>query len=375
MIGKSIKILAVLCLFFSSAFAESDGVLMRKPVQPSAQEMEFADEFIDIQDAIRLNGTFGPSGNYDKKMRSSAPVPQKQKVGEDVLVNRLPRGREEAETTVTFPEKAAPEAPAQDDAVLPEKTAPGKDEIILKAVSPEQQESRSVLLDGETKEQNLPMKKTVELHDEKAPPIEDVRQKEYMDEDDPFLTRKDVTAIPFKFSEREKPCFFFSLSNRDDIELWKDLRKNRDANAAILDGRLEIVLPSFGESDIIPLMVYHYALESGKDKAVEFLDWTTRQPRGWMDVKYADYLNEQEKKERKFEIEADIDQWMREKGLDTDMLYSDRGTQMRIAKKINADTKKYKKTVRGEKHPCVYVNGRERSGYFESIRSLPMHQR
>lgn len=370
-----ILVLLVLFLFPAYGFAASDGVLINKPVRPSAQEMEFADEFIDIKDAIRLNGTFGPSREYDSKMKSSAPsLPKKEKVGEDVLVSKLPRGKEEAETTVTFPEKAAsPEKTGGPEKLVkaqgPEKLAKAD------AETPEEPENRSVLLDGETRERDLPMRKTVELHDEKAPPIENVRQHEYMDEDDPFLTRKDVSDIPFRFSEKEKPCFFFSLSNKDDIELWKDLRKNRDANTAILDGRLEIVLPSFGESDIIPLMVYQYALESGKDKAVEFLDWTTRQPRGWMDVKYADYLNDQEKKERKFEIEADIDQWMHEKGLDTDMLYSDRGTQMRIAKKINADTKKYKKVVRVEKHPCVYVNGRERSGYFEPIRSLPMHQR
>lgn len=368
--------------------SSSESASSPKEVEASglSEEEEYANEFIDIRDAIRLNGTFGPSRAYEKRLKKLSKKPEKIENQEpvlpsmeEVLVDELPRGFKKDANAKGKKEQGKKNSAARNvkaeksealDGKEPEKE--GENEKNQPENAEKKKVVKSMLLEGNENAEEAEKSATI---DKETPEIEEVEQDIFIQEEDPFLKRKDVTDIPFKFRDGEKITLFISLFNVDDLDLWRDLRKNKAASRALADGIIEVVLPGSGDSEIMPLMVYHYAREKKSEDAFAFIDWIARKPVGWLDVKYAGYLDDKERLERKYKMEKAVDGWMRKKGLDVEKLYSDRGIQMTIAKKINADAKKYKKMVRKDKHPAVYVNGRERSGHFESIRSLPMHQR
>lgn len=289
------------------------------------------EEFIDIREAMKNNGSFGPVKTPVRKKRTEA-------------------GGE----------------PAEAEGLKPVASGGGGEKKSISELETPKIGDRvkSVLEEpGEEPEAGVD-----------APPIENVRQEQFVREDDPFVRRKDVSKIPFKFRDGEKVDVFIDPRNIDDLALWRDMRDNEAVNGALLDGVVDVWMPPLDDA-IAPSMIFAYALEKDRAKALDFIDYVAFQAEGWLDARRAAWLGEKEREQKGREVDEALDAWMRRAGLEPDELYDDRGVMLKTARSMNEMEKRRKSMAKGDKHPAVYVNGRERSAYFEPIRSLPPNRR
>lgn len=210
--------------------------------------------------------------------------------------------------------------------------------------------------------------------DNEKPVIENVPQAEHHREEDPYLTRRDVKNIPF--AVKGKVMFFFCPGNADSMELWRDIRENRDVRRAMEEGKIEVYQPVWTKHGIPAALVHAWIKKKDPVKAFEFLDLEASFPSGWIDVADAGYLSEQERREHAADYLSKMETWVKNNGFDIEELYEDRGVQLGLAREMNRVNDMYEKlNKKNEKHPEIYVNGKRKEAFFEPIRSLPMHQR
>lgn len=234
----------------------------------------------------------------------------------------------------------------------------------VRAIDPEAPAERSMLLPEGT---DAP-------HD--APPVEAVPQDLFHAAEDPYLVRKDVSAIPFSMKKDEKAVVYFCPGNHDSMELWRDIRKNRDVRALMSEGRIRVEQPVWTSGDLPGAMIYNWLSQENPDLALAFLDYEASLPEGWTNMENAGYLDEKERKKHAHRHFSDMETWLSENGVDPEPVFEDRGVQMRVAKKMNAVNEMFAKIAKDiDRHPAVFVNGKRKEDYFESLRSLPMHQR